>query len=257
MTNSPRGRFVWYDLMTPDPNAAVAFYTGLIGWGTTQWEEGVEPYRMWTVGDTPIGGVMTLPPEAQQAGAPPHWLAYVAVPDVDATTAHAVDQGAEALVPPTEIPTVGRFSVIRDPHGAVLAIFTPAGDAPGHEGPADVGEFSWHELAAIDPAQVLPFYQDLFGWDAMDTLDLGEMGSYQVFGRNGLPLGGMFSKGDAIPGPPFWLYYIRVDDVGAAVERVKSLGGQVLNGPMQVPGGDVVAQCCDPQGGAFALHATV
>ena len=60
----------------------------------------------------------------------------------------------------------------------------------------------------------------------------------------------------AIPGPPFWLYYIRVDDVGAAVERVKSLGGQVLNGPMQVPGGDVVAQCCDPQGGAFALHAT-
>jgi predicted enzyme related to lactoylglutathione lyase len=241
--------------MTTDPEAAVAFYKELIGWGTTQWEEGEMPYEMWTVGESAIGGVMALPPEAKEAGAPPHWMAYVSAPDTDATTAEAVAKGAEVLVPAMDIPTVGRFSVIRDPQGAVLALFTPAGDAPGHEGPAEVGEFSWHELAATDQAQAFPFYQGLFGWEAMETLDVGAMGSYQVFGRAGLPLGGMFNKGDAIPGPPFWLFYIRVDDVAAAVARVEALGGQVLNGPMEVPGGDTVAQCCDPQGAAFALHS--
>jgi predicted enzyme related to lactoylglutathione lyase len=119
-----------------------------------------------------------------------------------------------------------------------------------------VGEFSWHELAATNHAEIFPFYAELFGWNAMETLDLGAMGTYQVFGRAGVPLGGMFNKGDAIPGPPFWLYYIRVDDVAAAVGRVTELGGQVLNGPTEVPGGDMVAQCLDPQGAAFALHST-
>ena len=66
----------------------------------------------------------------------------------------------------------------------------------------------------------------------------------------------MFNKPKEMPGPPFWLYYVRVDDVHKSVEKVKELGGQVLNGPMEVPGGDHVAQCMDPQGAAFALYST-
>jgi len=82
------------------------------------------------------------------------------------------------------------------------------------------------------------------------------MGVYHMYGcaGTGVPLGGMFDKPADVP--PSWLLYVRVDDVKQAAEKVKELGGTVLNGPMEVPGGDMVAQCLDPQGAAFALHST-
>lgn len=83
-----------------------------------------------------------------------------------------------------------------------------------------------------------------------------EAGIYQVYGRGEESFGGMFNKPDEMPGPPMWLYYIQVDDVRASVEKVVELGGQVLNGPMEVPGGDLIAQCVDPQGALFALHSS-
>ena len=66
----------------------------------------------------------------------------------------------------------------------------------------------------------------------------------------------MFNKPAEMSGPPMWLYYVTVDDVDAAVAEVKKLGGQVLNGPMEVPDGGRIAQCVDPQGALFALHSS-
>jgi predicted enzyme related to lactoylglutathione lyase len=89
-------------------------------------------------------------------------------------------------------------------------------------------------------------------------MDMGEMGIYQMFGPEtdvGFSYGGMYSQEAGYPAPPHWLYYIMVPDVDAALARVTELGGQILRGPMEVPGGDMIAQCMDPQGGAFALHA--
>jgi hypothetical protein len=74
-----------------------------------------------------------------------------------------------------------------------------------------------------------------------------------MFGQRGETYGGMFNRSPTMP-PPNWLSYVRVGDVKSSVGRVKELGGTVLNGPMEVPGGDWVAQCLDPQGAAFALH---
>jgi predicted enzyme related to lactoylglutathione lyase len=213
------------------------------------------PYVMWTRDDVTLGGVGRLPAEAVAAGAPPHWLAYVATPDVDATAARAVALGGTVRVPPTDIPTVGRFAVLADPQGAQLAVFTPSGEAPGHDGPARVSEFSWHELATSDHAAAFAFYSDLFGWTETSTFDMGEMGLYQMYGRSAdRPLGGMFNKSGDMPGPPMWIYYLRVADAHAAAEKVKELGGQVLVGPMEVPGGDLICQCFDPQGALFAVH---
>ena len=252
-----RGRFVWHDLMTTDPDAAQSFYTKLIGWGTEAWDSPM-PYTMWTNKGQSLGGVMTLPDEAKQAGAPPHWLGYIHTPDVDATLEAAEDNQGKVLVPAQDIPEVGRFAVVTDPQGAAFAIFTPRGDMPGHGGPPAVGEYSWNELNTSDHDNAWGFYEILFGWKKLDAMDMGEMGTYQMFTNAGgeLPLGGMFNKPKEVPGPPFWLYYARVDDVHKAVDQVKALGGQVLNGPMEVPGGDHVAQCMDPQGAAFALHST-
>lgn len=252
----PRGRFVWYELLTSDPDAAQGFYTELIGWHTSQWEGGEQPYTMWTNKDAPLGGVMTLPEEAKKAGAPPHWLAYIATPDVDGAVSQANTLGGRTLMPPMDIPSVGRFAIIADPQGAVFAAFTPAQEVPGHEDSPQLGEFSWHELATTDHEGALDFYTKLFGWKKTDAMDMGEMGTYQMYGRGDQTLGGMFNKSADMPGPPHWLFYVKVDDVDKASEKVKQMGGQVLNGPMEVPGGDKVVQCMDPQGAVFALHAS-
>jgi predicted enzyme related to lactoylglutathione lyase len=174
---------------------------------------------------------------------------------VDATVKQAESLGATIHHKPTDIPTVGRFAVLADPQGAFFAVFTPPGNAPGHEGMPNVGEFSWHELATTDYAAAFGFYQALFGWEKIAEHDMGPMGIYFLFGRNGQQLGGMFNKPPEMPFPPNWLQYIQVDSADSAADRVKANGGQVLNGPMDVPGGDRIAQCLDPQGGAFAVHS--
>ncbi len=256
MSEYPRGRFCWMDLMTSDPEAAEGFYAKVAGWGTDIWEGGEMPYKMFTNSGDALGGVMTLPEEAKKMGAPPHWIAYVAVPDTDATVARAKELGAQVYVEPTDIPSVGKFAVLADPQGATFAVFTSEEAPPGGDEPPKTGEFSWHELATTDHEAAFDFYTDLFGWQKSDVMDMGEAGTYQMYSRGSFPLGGMYNKPAEMPAPPHWLHYIMVDDVNQAVETVKELGGQILNGPMEVPGGDLVAQCLDPQGAVFAVHST-
>ena len=86
MSNEKRsGHFVWYDLMTSDPTGAQDFYSKLIGWEARPWEGGGEPYNLWTYGEKPLGGVLELPDEVRESGAPPHWLSYVGVADIKKT----------------------------------------------------------------------------------------------------------------------------------------------------------------------------
>lgn len=255
MGEVPRGTHVWYDLMTTDPAGAVDFYGKVVGWTITPFEGAPEPYDMWTSGKGPIGGVMELPADAREMGAPTHWIAYICTPDADATAARATELGGTVLVPAQDIPEVGRFCVIQDPQGGVFSAFTPAGESPPRDGRAAPGEMSWHELMADDYEKAFSFYSDLFGWEKTTAMDMGEMGMYQLFTDSHADgdVGGMMNRPPEMP-TSAWLYYINVADVDAAVEVVTANGGQILHGPMDVPGGDRVVSCMDPQGGAFALH---
>jgi uncharacterized protein len=248
----PRGRFVWFDLMTTNPSAPAGFYPAVTGWGTAQWT-GPTPYTMWTVNGTSIGGVMPL---RTGSSSTPYWLSYVSTPDADDTIAQAVALGARVLRPASDIPTVGRFAVLHDPQGAVFAIFMPETQAPGHDSEPRLGEFSWHELVTHDYPAAYRFYERLFGWEKGPAMDTGGGNVYQMFSRKGVMLGGMFNKTPDMPGPPTWLHYVRVDDLHRAIAAVRDRGGHVLVEPTEVPGGDLVAQCVDPQGARFALHAT-
>jgi predicted enzyme related to lactoylglutathione lyase len=208
---------------------------------------------MWTAGGTPVGGVMRLPDEHEKIGKGPHWLAYVTAEDVDALTRKAESLGGKTCVPPTDIPTVGRFSMIADPQGAAIGLITPIDPGtPRPPQPAN-GYFSWHELMAGEQESALRFYAQLFGWQKTDVFEAPN-GTYQMYGKGGTTLGGMMTRPEGYPLPPHWLYYVKVEDLDAALARVKKGGGRVMNGPMEVPGGDRVAQCMDPQGAAFALH---
>lgn len=251
--STAKGKHVWYDLMTTDTDAATDFYTSVIGWGTQPFEGSPVPYEMWTAGDRPIGGKMELPEEARAAGAPPHWIAYISTPDADATSARAVELGGKVLMPTQHMPNVGSFAILQDPFGAVFAAFTPEGDSPPTSGKPQPGEVTWHELMTDDYEKAYEFYADLFGWEKGDPMDMGPAGTYQLVRQGGSDFGGMMNRPEGMP-VSAWIYYVHVADIDQAVDRVKSNGGQILNGPMEVPGGDRVAQCMDPQGGAFALH---
>jgi len=247
----PRGRFIWFDLMTTDPAKAVEFYTSVVGWGTTQWE-GSAPYTMWTSASVPIGGVMQLPPEA---GAPPHWLAYISSSDVDATAQQAESLGGKVLVAPNDVPTVGRFAVLSDPQGAVFIIAKGLAAGPMPQLPVGApGTIGWRELFASDWEKDFIFYQKLFGWTKAEAHDMGEQGIYQLFAAGDAAIGGMMNRPAAMP-QSWWNYYINVDGIDAARTRLEKAGGKVVMGPMEVPGGQWIVQAQDPQGGFFALVA--
>lgn len=250
----PRGRFVWYELLTSDPTAASDFYSKLIGWEARA-SSNDPSYREWVNAGTPIGGLMALPDDAKSMGAPPSWIGHIATPNVGKTAEQASKLGAKVLREPTEVPDVGKFAVLADPQGAVFAIFQPEGDtAAGHEQP-QAGEVSWHELATTNAEAGFAFYTALFDWEIKQDTDMGEMGVYHMFGLEGKasPMGGIFTKPPEMP-VAAWLYYVKVGDVKETAKQVKKLGGKVLNGPMEVPGGDMIVQCMDPQGAATAFH---
>jgi predicted enzyme related to lactoylglutathione lyase len=245
------GRFVWYELLTSDPHAAVSFYTDVIGWKAQAWEN---EYTMWVGGQGPLGGTMTLPAEAKKMGAPPHWTSYVQVADVDASAAEARKLGGQLFVEPTDLPKLGRFAVIGDPQGATICMYKPL-ESMGLHDSTKPGEFTWSELATTDHAAAFDFYGKLFGWHRLQEHDMGPMGTYLLYGVDGQRLGGMFNKPKEMPAA-VWLYYIEVEGLDARVEKAKAKGAKLLNGPMDVPGGARIAQLMDPQGAAFAMHET-
>src|SRR6476660_7788531 len=122
INTSNNGHFVWYEHLTKDPKAAIAFYTEVVGWKTQPFAEGGD-YTMWVGSQGPLGGVMKLPDEAAKMGTPPHWMGNVQVADGDATVAAVKKLGGKVYKEPSDIPTVGRFAVIADPQGAAIAVF--------------------------------------------------------------------------------------------------------------------------------------
>jgi uncharacterized protein len=249
------GRPLWYELTTTDRAAAETFYKTVVGWTTAPFEGAPQPYTMWMRGEQPVGGVMTLPDELKAAGVPPHWMMYIGVPKLEEASSHVERLGGSMLSPIIDVPTVGRMRAVKDRQGAAFSIYEPAAPPTRPEALPDVGETSWHELYTTDAASAMSFYHDLFGWKSTETMDMGPMGKYYMFGRELGSMGGMMTKTpDMAQIPNSWLLYFRVPDVHAAIDRVKANGGAILNGPMEVPGGDWIVQAADPQGGAFALH---
>jgi len=249
------GRVVWYELLTSDVKGAIAFYSEVIGWKTQAWEAG--NYTMWAGAQGPLGGLTELPAQAKQMGAWPYWQANVQVANLDTAIAVVEKLGGKILVK-EDVPTIGRFAVIADPQGAVIALYTPLTEMAAHD-TNQHGEFSWHELYTTDHVAALSFYGEVCGWEKMAEHDMGPMGVYVLWGIGGKQLGGMMTMPPGMTGPtgqplpPNWMHYVTVTDFDAALERAKSKGARVLNGPMDVPGGQRIVQLLDPQGAAFAL----
>jgi uncharacterized protein len=239
--------FVSYDLRTTDLEAAQAFYAGLMDWQVQRSGES----RVFCAGEQRVGELMALPERARAQGAPAHWLGHIGVDDVDASARRFVALGGQMLGPVQQPAQGQRVAILKDPQGAVFAM------SSGRSG-VGLGAVAWHELNTTDREHAWSSYSELFGWRATEALELGpEVGTYQLFtwdgaGRN---VGGMANTARLPSIHTHWLFYLTVEDLEASVEKVRSLGGRVLNnGAMLLSGGDRVAQCEDPQGAAFALR---
>lgn len=251
-TPPPLGRFTWHELMTSDPSAAKGFYPALTGWGTSAWDDG--SYTMWMNGEAPAGGLMLLPDEVKAAGAPPHWFCYLGTPDCDQTAARISAAGGAVLKAPWDIPDIGRIAIVADPQGAAFGLYTPLQSDPSVDAPPAPGQFSWHELSTTDPEAAIAFYRDIFGWDAMGGVDMGDMGTYHLLGYAGAQRIGVMRRPPEVP-VSHWLPYILVPDADQAFATATAQGAAALMPPMEVPGGDRVAVMTDPQGAVFAVHA--
>lgn len=246
------GKFIWYDLMTTDTKAAAEFYSKVIGWQAA--DSGMTPpYTVLNMGTSMVGGIMGIPAEA--AGAPPSWMGHIGVDDVDGHVARVTAAGGSVVRPPTEIPGVGRFSVVADPHGVGFVLFKPNMEMPEPVGAP--GQTGWRELHAGELESAWAFYSGLFGWTSPSEMDMGPMGKYRMFATGGeMPVGGMMTKMPETPAA-MWLYYFTVEALDAAMERAREAGGKLLMGPHEVPGGQWIAQYLDPQGAMFAMVSYV
>jgi predicted enzyme related to lactoylglutathione lyase len=254
------GRFFWYELMTTDRNAALDFYEEVVGWKATE-QAGASPdigYTILSAGARDMGGVIQLSSEMCDGGARPGWVGYINVADADAKAKEIVEAGGKVLMGPDDIPHIGRFAMVADPGGAPFYVITPLprGDAPPPADPQTPGLVSWHELySSLGDKAAFDFYSGRFGWETMHEMDMGPMGTYRIFGADGVQMGGMMNKPANIP-VSTWGFYINVEGIDAAAERVTANGGQVVMGPHEVPGGSWIIQCIDPQGVHFALVST-
>jgi len=252
------GSWIWYELMTPDVAAAKAFYEAVVGWTITP---GTEPpifYGFIANADGGMtGGVLPLSEDMLAGGARPAWLGYIGVDDVDAATAAIEAAGGTVLMPKTTI-DVGSFALVADCCGAPFYVMTPVGaDGQSTAFSRDlVGRCSWNELMAGDLDTALGFYTGLFGWTLPPAMDMGEFGPYQFLANGGEAMEDAFGAAmKKMPQVPIsaWNHYFRVADIDAAKATAEAHGGTVVNGPMEVPGGDWIVQAVDPQGAFFCI----
>ena len=245
------GSFAWYELLTTNAAAAKAFYGQVVGWETEDASTSAFPYSVFTSGAVEVAGLMDLPPEARSKGATPRWVGYVGVEDIDGAAERWRQLGGRLYVPPTDS-NIGRVSIVADPQAATLGMvggLKRGGAAGGPDGPGLIG---WHELLAEDAGKAFAFYQALFDWQAVGS-DKDPMESYQSFAVDGRTIGGVFNKLPRAP-VPFWLFYINVADLDAALAAVNAGGGKRVQGPFELMPGHWICRCIDPQGAMFALQ---
>ena len=261
-SNCPRsaqGQLIWYELMTPDAEASKAFYDAVVGWQIGDPVPEFQGYRMIGRSDGKFaGGVLPITAEMQQHGARPTWLGYIGVDDTDSAVESIEQAGGKSLMSATDIPGVGRIAMVADPQGVPFYLMKPVPPEGRENEQSDVFSVDqpqrvrWNELATSDPDAAIDFYRSQFGWDQEGDMDMGEMGKYRFIHNRGVAIGAVMRKPPQLP-VSRWTYYFGVDDIDRAAEAVKIGGGQVLNGPMEIPGGEFAVNAADPQGASFGL----
>ena len=252
MTN-PHGTPIWYELITPDQDAAKTFYDAVIGWTIEGKASNPMDYRMIDTGNGLVGGTMKLSDEMKAGGMQPGWLFYIGVDDVDATAEAIKAKGGQVHMGPFDLEGVGRMAFVADPQGIPFYIMRGASDDSSTAWDRmGMGKCNWNELSTPDQAGANAFYADVFGWTYPDKMAMGEMGDYWFVQAGDDVIGATMQHRSDGP-PPAWRFYFRAPDIDAAKTTAEANGGTVHMGPMEVPGGDRIIVASDPQGTLFGV----
>ena len=255
------GGFIWYELLTPDPDAAAQFYGAVVGWTIQDGGEvpaGDIDYRHILRSDGGSnGGVLRLTDDMASHGAKPMWVPYLHVAEVDAAVAAIEAEGGRRLMPTTTI-EVGSFAMLRDPQGVPIYAMAPLPPPGKPEAKSDVFSVDqpqhvrWNELASPDLDASKAFYAKHFGFTFDNVMDMGPMGDYCFADVDGVTVGAVMQRADPAQ-PAAWLLYFGVPSLIAAREALLANGGTIHMDTHQVPGGDWIVVASDPQGAAFGL----
>ena len=250
-TSYAPGTPCWVDLATPDLDAAEKFYGPLFGWEIPELPNSAEMggYRRAKLNGRDVAGAMPL----MQEGQPPAWSTYISVDDADVIGRAIQENGGTMVAEPMDVATYGRLAIFTDPEGAFFGIWEPA-DFAGAELVNEPGTFGWNELGTRDPAAAKQFYGAVFGWE-FDEEPSDRVGTYTIAKVGDAMVAGMIDMNALeMPAeiPANWLVYFIVTDADAALDEIRSGGGSVMNGPIDIPPGRF-AVVADPFGAAFAV----
>ncbi|MFH9614738.1 VOC family protein [Streptomyces pratensis] len=248
MAAESEGTPCWADGTFGDLEEAKRFYGELLGW---TYAESMPEYGDYTQAYADGKAVAALSPPMPGQEAPNAWCLYLASPDASATGAKIREHGGQVLVEPMRVGDFGTMVLAADPGGAAFGVWQ-AGSHEGFEARAVPGAFAWAEIYTREPAKADAFFSAVFGYgvkhlddDAID-FSLYDLGADPVLGR--------MKMGEEYPPqvPAHLNVYFGVADCDAAVEKAKSLGAELLFGPMTIPFGRF-ASLTDPQGAVFSL----
>lgn len=249
-TTAVRSRFVWFDLMSTDRGASLAFFRDLLDWTPSATGAGSSgAYLTLSAGGVPFGGAVDMSPDE---GHPSHFIGYVACDDIDDVAARAHGLGGAVAYPPLDVPAVGRLAALSDPMGAPFSAMTPVPGTPrAPESDVPVGCVAWSEVVSNDPRRIGDFYARLFGWTIRPQSGAGAE-DCTLLTHGGATVAGLArAVHDDLPSG--WLFHLRVADIDSAVARVPDLGGTVLTGVVTIPQGRRCAVVREPSGATFAL----
>ncbi len=252
-TEYRHGDFCWADLATTDAAAAKTFYAGIFGWQYVDMPAGPGmTYTVCQLGNQAAAGLYAMGKELLSQGVPPHWLPHVNVTNVDETTKRATQNGGKVIREPFDAMDAGRLSILRDPTGAVVAMW----QAKKHIGAGVINEpgtMCWNELSTSDVDAAGKFYRATFGWTA-EPMEMGGGMTYTIFKAGDERVGGMMALTPQMKGvPPHWLTYFAVADCDGTAQKVSELGGKVLVPPTDIPDVGRFAVSWDGQHAAFAF----
>lgn len=254
------GTPIWIDFGSTDFAESKAFYEQFFGWEFADGGEEVNHYQLASLGGAPVAGGMDVSgmtgPEGQPI--PSSWTVYLAVDDIDARVRRAAEHGGTVVMDPDAAGDFGRFALVLDPTGAVVGLWQDSARADSDCGDHELGTPGtpvWYELMTQNHDAAAAFYRDVFDFEPVRMP--GDDFVYSTNGPGESATSGICDASSFIPPEldSFWRVYFSVESCDPAVERVRELGGVLLDGPHDSPFGRI-ATVADPAGASFQICAT-
>lgn len=251
VTKHAPGAPSYAELSTTDEKAALAFYGTLFDWTDDPQPMGPDVfYHMQTLKGLPVAALYQQGEEERSQNIPAHWRVYFTVDNVDQTIEKAKSVGGSVVFGPMDVFDAGRMVMLKDPQGAIFACWQPK-EHIGARLMRETGAIIWNELMTTDAPAAVEFYKQTLG---IDTGKMPGPMDYSLVKAGGDDVAGIMAITPEMgPVPPHWGVYFGVVDVDATLEKAKSLGGNVLVSPQDIPEIGRFAVLQDPQSAAFSI----